>query len=245
MCWWPIDVYIESCNIAANQYRCLPLLVRLPCWWQPALKKSDPSSLMLPRRFPKVCTPSVITVVAAVGYHLDGCGTGPGAVMTPSAEVGMGWDACEEGEGWQRWGEQAQVDPWENGDREEPRGQKPQAQPQQFGRSGALSTFLCHFWLVTESKWEKGMYLRVSLSWSSIKILETVDASPPDGYVWLLEALKRQYQPRIGFPCTGRNCGLSTKAPRSCWGSLGMRWNVQCSWLIPTPEQTPWEQTLG
>lgn len=44
-------------------------------------------------------------------------------------------------------------------------------------------------------KRERGMYLGVSWSGSALKILETVDASVPDGYKQLLEVLERRYQP--------------------------------------------------
>lgn len=50
---------------------------------------------------------------------------------------------------------------------------------------GSLSEFLRHFRLVAGlNEWtnlEGGMYLGVSLSGSALKILETVDASAPDG----------------------------------------------------------------
>lgn len=48
-------------------------------------------------------------------------------------------------------------------DREDPRGQKPQAKPCQIDGSGALSEFLCHFRLTVKlNEWSelgKGMYL--------------------------------------------------------------------------------------
>lgn len=62
MDWQSIDVYIKSlveqrsiCNKAANRCRCLPLLLWLLQWQQPALKNGDPGSLLL-WQLPNVCT---------------------------------------------------------------------------------------------------------------------------------------------------------------------------------------------
>lgn len=97
-------------------------------------------------------------------------------------------------------GRRERMNPDEDGDHgPPPQWRKPRAEPCQFDGTGALFEFLRHFRLVAElNEWtnqERGMYLGMSLSGSVLKILETVDASAPDGYEQLLEVLERRYQP--------------------------------------------------
>lgn len=75
---------------------------------------------------------------------------------------------------------------------------KPQTRARSFIGSRSLSEFLCDFQLVVElNRWtekEKGLYLRVSLDGSALKLLEKVDASMEGGFDHLVGTLEQCYQ---------------------------------------------------
>lgn len=112
---------------------------------------------------------------------------------------------------------------------------------------GPSWSLLRHFQLLAKlNEWtekEKGMYRRVSLLGSVLKILEMVDAFTPHGYDCLLVTLEHQYQPPDRVSLYRTQLRAKHQFTQELLG-LGLWWSVLYDWPTLTLARM-WRMTWG